>query len=118
MAVYTIDPSTELMENYRQTTVMAPEQQLQALQDADGHLLVFSIGSAHSGASLNLTVEVPGDRHGWRTVTLTSTLPAQPCRFFSVRRSGPTAPSTWAWPGASPWVRRPTTSSTRRSCPP
>jgi hypothetical protein len=41
VAVYTIDPTTELMENCRQTTVMAPEQQLQALQDADGHLLVF-----------------------------------------------------------------------------
>jgi hypothetical protein len=84
VAVYTIDPTTELMENYRQTTVMAPEQQLQALQDADGHLLVFSIGSAHSGAPLNLTVEVPGDRHGWRTVALTSTLPAQPSQLFSV----------------------------------
>jgi hypothetical protein len=84
VASYTIRPTTELMENYRQTTVMAPEQQLQALQDADGHLLVFSIGSANSGATLNLTVEVPGDRHGWRTIALTSTLPAQPCRFFSV----------------------------------
>lgn len=84
MASYTIRPTTELMENYRQTTVMAPEQQLQALQDADGHLLVFSIGSANTGAPLNLTVEVPGDRYGWRTVDLTSTLPAHPCRFFSV----------------------------------
>ncbi|HET9649016.1 MAG TPA: hypothetical protein VFP34_12425, partial [Microlunatus sp.] len=90
MPTYQIKHSTELMENYQQATVMAPQKDFRALQTADGRALVFSIASDDLGAAFTVTAELPGDRHGWQIVDLSSSAqhpsqaPALPCRHFAV----------------------------------
>lgn len=70
MASYSIDVSSELMENYVQSDVLLPQDKFLALQTEAGASLLFSIGS---GGVLNLTIEEPGQNYGWRQVGLAGT---------------------------------------------
>lgn len=86
MSTYQISHSTELMENYLQATVMAPDKKFQALQREDGRALLFSIGSNHT---FNVTCERTGERVGWKTIGLidvatSSKYPGAPCHDFEV----------------------------------
>ena len=84
MSTYQIKHSTELMENYLQATIMAPQKDFRALQSADGRALLFSIASDDAGASFNVTAEVPGERYGWEAVNLSREFKDQPCQHFAV----------------------------------
>lgn len=81
MSRYTLTSSTELMQNYQQVTVMAPDKQFVALQRPDGGALLFSIGDE---GSFNVTVESAGSRHGWTTVPLSGDHPDATCGHFAV----------------------------------
>ncbi|WP_051695180.1 hypothetical protein [Caulobacter sp. UNC358MFTsu5.1] len=67
MSGYTIAASSELMENYIQADVLLPQDKFVALQTDAGASLLFSLGT---GGTFNLTVEAPGQTHGWRQVDL------------------------------------------------
>lgn len=67
MSGYTITTSSELMENYIQADVLLPQDKFIALQTDAGASLLFSIGT---GGVFNLTIEDPGQTHGWRQVDL------------------------------------------------
>lgn len=79
MAKYTIKHSAELMQNYMQTSIMAPEKAFQAVQKKDGGALLFSIGT---DGDFNLTAESWGERNGWNTVNLSGQ--GAPCQLFGV----------------------------------
>lgn len=81
---YEIKPSTELMENYLQASVMAPQRAFRAAQSSDGRALLFSIGSEDGGSPLNVTVEQSGERHAWATVGLGGGSGQLPCQLFAV----------------------------------
>ncbi len=91
MNTYNISHSTELMENYLQATVMAPDKKFQAVQGDDGAALLFSIDS---GQRFNVTCELKGERAAWRPVALVddATLAKYPgarCHDFEVaQRTG------------------------------
>ncbi|HKQ05910.1 MAG TPA: hypothetical protein VJ464_12310 [Blastocatellia bacterium] len=84
MGKYVIKHSTELMQNYLQATIMAPEKEFKALQKSDGGALLFSIGDVVEGGSFNVTVETAGERHGWKAVNLSKDFPGSPCQHFAV----------------------------------
>ncbi len=65
---------SELMENRKHATVMAPDQKLEALQTSDGGSLFFSIGD---DGVFYLTQEVGGSRTGWNRLDLSSALSQQ-----------------------------------------
>ena len=67
MSGYTITTSSELMENYVQADFLLPQDKFIALQTDAGASLLFSIGT---GGVFNLTIEAPGQTHGWRQVDL------------------------------------------------
>lgn len=67
MSGYTVTTSSELMENYIQADFLLPQDKFIALQTDAGASLLFSIGT---GGVFNLTVEFPGQTHGWRQVDL------------------------------------------------
>ncbi|KQY92272.1 hypothetical protein ASD21_12660 [Caulobacter sp. Root1455] len=67
MSGYTITTSSELMENYIQADFLLPQEKFIALQTDAGASLLFSIGT---GGVFNLTIEAPGQTHGWRQVDL------------------------------------------------
>ena len=76
----TITYSTELMDNYRQASTMAPEQEFLALQKPDGQVLLFSIGQ---NGSFNVTAEVAGLPHGWvAPLSLNQQQPNTRCSHF------------------------------------
>jgi hypothetical protein len=88
MSQYEIKYSTELMQNYFQATIMAPEKKFQALQKSDdGGALLFSIGD---DGSFNVTAESPGEGHGWKQPVSLSKgqadqdCPGSPCQHFAV----------------------------------
>jgi hypothetical protein len=80
MSSYDVTYSAELMQNYFQATIMAPEKEFRAVQKSDGGALLFSIGT---GGSFNVTAESPGSRHGWKTVSLNEDQ-GLPCQHFAV----------------------------------
>src|SRR3974390_1203671 len=84
MSTYQIKYSTELMENYLQATILAPQKEFAALQSPGGQALLFSIGSDDAGASFYVTAEVTGVRHGWETVNLSKPVGDRPCQHFAV----------------------------------
>ncbi len=61
MGTTTISYSSELMQNYLQAEILAPDAKFQALQTGDGASLLFSIGT---DGALYLTQESPGTRSG------------------------------------------------------
>ncbi|MBV8526172.1 MAG: hypothetical protein JOY71_29370, partial [Acetobacteraceae bacterium] len=67
MSAYTVTTSSELMENYIQADFFLPQDKFIALQTNSGASLLFSIGT---GGVFNLTIEKPGETHGWRQVDL------------------------------------------------
>uniref|UniRef100_UPI0024573123 hypothetical protein n=1 Tax=Nocardia asiatica TaxID=209252 RepID=UPI0024573123 len=91
MATYSVTCSTELMRNYLQSEVLAPEAKFEALQTQSGASLLLSISSQ---GVLYVTEEVPGDRHGWQRSDLSSALIAHDlggngatCKDFAVAQS-------------------------------
>lgn len=69
MSTYSITFSTELMQNYLQAEILAPDAKFQALQTQDGTSLLFSIGTDNA---LYVTKEVPQERSGWARFDLSS----------------------------------------------
>src|SRR5918995_1890958 len=69
MTSSSITYSTELMQNYLQAEILAPEAKFEALQTDGGASLLFSIGTDQA---LYVTEEVPGARSGWQRVDLSS----------------------------------------------
>ena len=69
MSTYSITFSTELMQNYLQAEILAPDAKFQALQTQDGTSLLFSIGTDNA---LYVTKEVPQERSGWARSDLSS----------------------------------------------
>ncbi len=67
MTKYNIAASSELMENYIHTDFLLPQDKFIALQTNAGASLLFSIGT---GGAFMLTVESPGETHGWRQTDL------------------------------------------------
>ena len=67
MSGYTVTTSSELMENYIQADILLPQDKFIAQQTDAGASLLFSIGT---GGVFNLTIESPGQTHGWRLVDL------------------------------------------------
>jgi len=65
--------SSELMVNFRKATIVAPQQQFQALQTQDGYALLFSIGSDNA---FYVTQQSPGHATGWQQVDLSAALSA------------------------------------------
>lgn len=64
-----VTASAELMENYIHSDFLLPQKKFLALQTDVGASLLFSIGT---GGILYLTIEDPGNTHGWRQVDLSS----------------------------------------------
>ncbi|GAA1364344.1 hypothetical protein [Streptomyces beijiangensis] len=62
MSSYSLTYSTELMQNYLQAEILAPDAKFQALQAQGGTSLLFSLGTDHA---LYVTREVPKARSGW-----------------------------------------------------
>lgn len=69
MSNYSITFSTELMQNYLQAEILAPDAKFQALQTQNGTSLLFSIGTDNA---LYVTKEVPAARSGWERSDLSS----------------------------------------------
>src|SRR5438105_1194535 len=69
MSNYSITYSTELMQNYLQAEILAPEEKFQALQTNAGTSLLFSIGTDQA---FYLTREIPEDRSGWNRWDISS----------------------------------------------
>lgn len=67
MSDYKVTTSSELMENYIQADFLLPQDKFIALQTDAGASLLFSIGT---GGAFYLTIESPGQTHGWRQVDL------------------------------------------------
>ena len=67
MSDYKVTTSSELMENYIQADFLLPQDKFIALQTNAGASLLFSIGT---GGAFYLTIESPGQTHGWRQVDL------------------------------------------------
>lgn len=65
--------SSELMVNFRKATIVAPQQQFQALQTPDGYALLFSIGSDNA---FYVTQQSPGLATGWQQLELSEGLSA------------------------------------------
>ncbi|BDT90370.1 hypothetical protein IFM12275_03460 [Nocardia sputorum] len=91
MGNYSVSYSTELMRNYLQSEVLAPEAKFEALQTQAGASLLFSISTQ---GVLYVTKEVPGDRSGWKRSDLSSALIAHDfggngvaCKDFAVAQS-------------------------------
>ena len=84
MSAYKIDYSTELMTNYVQAEIMAPETGIEALQTSSGNALLFSIGTDNA---LYATVEQPGSRSGWTRFNLSGAQTAKDFRTASERRA-------------------------------
>ncbi|MEO6997456.1 MAG: hypothetical protein ABI112_05180 [Terracoccus sp.] len=74
MTEYTIETSSELMENYLQADSISPQGKFQALCSATGSALLFSVGTSEHRSTLYLTKESPEDRYGWKRVDLTGAL--------------------------------------------
>ncbi len=71
MASNTITYSSELMQNYLQGEVVAPQKKFQALQTSDGYALLFSIGTDDV---FYLTEQQPKKPTGWEQVNLSEQL--------------------------------------------
>ncbi|MBJ3816009.1 hypothetical protein F9C28_13975 [Shimwellia pseudoproteus] len=92
MSAPTISISVELMKNYKQTLLMSPEKDFEALQTNNGHSLFFSIGTDNV---FYLTSEAPGHDTGWEKNDLSSkqiaaSFPGQQnmaCKRFAVGQS-------------------------------
>ncbi|MFI8997368.1 hypothetical protein [Streptomyces sp. NPDC053542] len=69
MSGYALSCSSELMQNYVQAEVLAPDAKFEALQTQDGTSLLFSIGTDDV---LYLTKEVPATSSGWERSDLSS----------------------------------------------
>lgn len=63
MTTNTLTYSSELMRNYKQAQILAPDADFQALQTANGLSLLFSISS---DGALYLTQELPEQSTGWQ----------------------------------------------------
>ena len=63
--------SSELMQNYKQAEVVAPDAQFEALQTNEGHSLLFSIGTDNV---FYMTRESVDHSTGWERTDLSSTL--------------------------------------------
>ena len=63
--------SSELMQNYKQAEIVAPDTQFEALQTNEGHSLLFSIGTNNV---FYLTKELVDHATGWQKTDLSSTL--------------------------------------------
>ena len=83
----TITYSTELMKNYKQAEVMAPDASFAALQSASGDALLFSIGT---DAICYLTQEVPGAKVGWRRSDISSAVSAGKVKQIIVAQNAAT----------------------------
>lgn len=69
MASSSLTYSTELMQNYLQAEILAPDARFEALPTDAGTSLLFSIGTDQT---LYVTKEVPGARSGWGRFDLSS----------------------------------------------
>ncbi|GGM23582.1 hypothetical protein GCM10010129_80020 [Streptomyces fumigatiscleroticus] len=69
MTSYALSCSSELMQNYVQAEVLAPDARFEALQTQDGTSLLFSLGT---DKVMYLTKEVPGTSSGWERSDLSS----------------------------------------------
>jgi len=65
----TLTYSTELMQNYLQAEILAPDAKFEAQQTESGASLLFSIGT---DSVLYVTKESPGTRSGWARFDLSS----------------------------------------------
>jgi hypothetical protein len=61
--------STELMVNFKQAKIVAPQKKFEALQTADGNALLFSISSDNK---FYVTQQTPGLETGWKQFDLSS----------------------------------------------
>jgi hypothetical protein len=59
---YTVTYSADLVRNFRQDDIVAPESKFQALEGNDGASLLFSVGTDDV---MYATPELPGSRSGW-----------------------------------------------------
>lgn len=80
----TITYSTELMKNYKQAEIMAPDASFAALQSADGNALLFSIGN---DGVCYLTREVRGAQAGWRRSVLSGSLGSAKVKQIAVAQN-------------------------------
>ncbi|NRR30428.1 hypothetical protein HSX11_09515 [Oxalobacteraceae bacterium] len=76
--------STELMRNYKQAEVMAPDASFAALQTAGGDALLFSIGS---DGVCYLTQESPDARVGWQRVNFSAALGTATVKLITVAQN-------------------------------
>lgn len=63
--------SSELMDNYKQAEILAPDKEFKALQDVNGNSLFFSIGTDNV---FYLIKESPGHLTGWEKINLSNVL--------------------------------------------
>jgi len=76
--------STELMRNYKQAEVMAPDAGFEALQTDAGDALLFSIGT---DGVCYLVQETRSAKVGWRRVSFSASLGDQPVKSLSVTQN-------------------------------
>lgn len=76
--------SSELMSNYKQAEIMAPDSAFQALQTGTGAALLFSIGT---DGICYVTQEVAGGKTGWDKTDLSSALCAGTAKTFAVAQN-------------------------------
>lgn len=74
MSTNTLTYSSELMKNFLQAEIMAPDKKFEALQDKTGHSLLFSIGT---DGVFYCTQESSGSEKGWNRIDLSSALLAK-----------------------------------------
>lgn len=81
MTDYKITASSELMKNYRQAEVMAPEKEMRAVQSGSGDALLFTIGTNHE---FYVTRQEPGSRAGWGKYQLNNHVTGDNAKLFGV----------------------------------
>ncbi|MBC7631377.1 hypothetical protein [Aeromicrobium sp.] len=79
--------STELMSNYKQAEVMAPDASFEALQTDSGDALLFSIGT---DAVCYLTQETRAAAVGWRRIAFSARLGDRPVKLVAVAQNAGT----------------------------
>jgi hypothetical protein len=81
---------SELMENHKHATVLAPDNAFEVLQTDDGATLFFSISDSHN--KFYLTREVTKTSTGWNRIELNKTIPesAGKPRTFAVAQNAKT----------------------------
>jgi len=87
-----VEVSVELMKNYKQTLLMSPEKQFEALQTRSGNSLLFSVGSdgAFYATEESIKHDTGWEKHNISAGQIAQSFPGQSnvvCKMFDAGQS-------------------------------